>query len=81
MTQLLFAEDHQVGYDGYKSRLKPKGWLWWLTGLSVDKQSAVVTTGVSLTLPGCFGGFRGRLRTTMLAFCGLWGRIRPHIVL
>ena len=47
----------------------------------MDRQSVVVTTRVSLRHPGCCGGFGGRLRTTGLAFCGLWGRLIQHIVL
>ena len=68
MTLLLFAEDHQIGYDGYKSRLR-------------TKRVALVANGLICGQAECCGGFRGRLSTTMLAFCGLWGRIRPHIVL
>ena len=79
MTLLLFAEDHQVGYDGYKSRLRTKRVA---NGLICGQAECCGNyRGVSLRTPGCCGGLRGRLRTTMLAFCGLWGRIRPHIVL
>ena len=53
------------------------------TGLAVDMQisSVVVAAGVGCRPPGYCSGFRGRLRTTKLAFCGLWGMLMPHIVL
>ena len=34
-----------------------------------------------LKTTGCCGGNGGRLRNTRLALCGLWGKLRPHIVL
>ena len=49
----------------------------------MDKQisSVVVATGVDWRPPGYCCAFRGRLRTTKLAFCGLYGMLMPHIVL
>ena len=46
----------------------PHGLLWWPPGLAMDRQSVVVSTGVSRRPPGCSSGFRCRLRTTKLAF-------------
>ena len=63
--------------------LGQQGWLWQLPGLAMDKQisSVVVGTGVGWRPRGYCCGFRGRLRTTKLAFCDLWGMLMPHIVL
>ena len=60
-----------------------QGWLWRLSGLAVDKRisSVVVATWVGWRPPGYSCGFKGRLRTTTLAFCGLWGMLMPNIVL
>ena len=53
------------------------------TGLSCGQADLerVVATGVGWRPSGYCCGFRGRLRTTKLAFCGLWGKLMPHIVL
>ena len=47
MTLLLFAEDNQIGYDDYKSRLRTTRMALVANSLSVDKQGVVVTTRVS----------------------------------
>ena len=48
MGLLLFAEDHQIGYDGYKSRRRTKRGFdgYQADGLAVDKKSVVVATRV-----------------------------------
>ena len=51
MASLLFAEDHQVSYDGYKSRLR-------------TTRAALVATGLSCGQAECSGSYRGRLKTT-----------------
>ena len=48
MTLLLFAEDHQVGYDGYKSRLRTKR----------------VANGLICGQAECCGNYRGKLKNT-----------------
>ena len=51
MTLLLFAEDHQVGYDDYKSRLRT---------IRVD----LVANGLICGQAECYGNYRGKLKTT-----------------
>ena len=68
MALLVFAEDHQVGYDGYKSRLR-------------TTRVALLATGLSCGQAERCSSSRGRISTTMLAFCGFLGRLKPHMVL
>ena len=65
MALLVFAEDHQFGYDGYKSRLRTTSVALVASGLSCGQAECCCS------YMGSCGGFRGRLRTTKLAFCGL----------
>ena len=51
MTLLLFAEDHHVGYDGYKSRLR-------------TKRVALVANGLICGQAERCGNNRGKLKTT-----------------
>ena len=50
MALLLFAEDHQIGYDGYKSRRR-------------TKKVALVATRLSCGQEECCGSYKGRLKT------------------
>ena len=46
MALPLFADDHQVGYAGYKGRLRTTILVLVATGLSCGKESVLVFTGV-----------------------------------
>ena len=50
MTLLLFAEDHQVGYDDNKSRLR-------------TTSVAMVGNGLIFGQACCCGNYRGKLKT------------------
>ena len=50
MTLLLFAEDNQAGYDGYKSRLR-------------TKRVALLANGLICEEAECCGDYRGKLKT------------------
>ena len=77
----VVGEDNQIGYDKYKSRLG-------------TTRMALVTNRLICGQAECCGNYKGklkttrvlwwlggRLRTTRLAVCGLWNKLRPHIVL
>ena len=53
MILLLFAEDHQVGYDDYMS------------GLSARRVS-LVANGIICGQADCCGSYRSKLKTTRL---------------
>ena len=51
ITLLLFAEDNQVGYDDYKSRLR-------------TTRMALVANRLICGQAECFGNYKGKLETT-----------------
>ena len=51
MTLLLFAEDNQIGYDDYKSRLR-------------TIRVALVANRLICGQAECYGNYKGELKTT-----------------
>ena len=51
MTLLLFAEDNQIGYDDYKSRLR-------------TTRMALVANRLICGQAECCGNYKGKLKTT-----------------
>ena len=51
MTLLLFADDHHVGYDSYKGKLRAT-------------RVALVANGLICGQAECCGNYRGMLKTT-----------------
>ena len=45
-----------------------------------DKLCIVIATEIGCGQTGCCCGYRGRLRTTKVAFCGHWCSLRTHRV-
>ena len=83
MTLLLFAEDNQTGYDDYKSRPRTTSMALVANRLICGQAECCGNYNGKLKTTRMLWwlGFGGRLRTTRLAFCGLWSKLRPHIVL
>ena len=69
MALVLFAEDNQVGYCGYMSRL-------------MTTTVGLVATRLSCGQEECCDTYRGMLRGHLSwLFVASGGRLRPHIVL